>query len=315
MSTVIGWDIGGAHLKAARAENGRVLDAVQVPSPLRHGLERLADAFGEAKAAIGSAPRHAVTMTGELADTFPSRQEGVENLALMAVRQLAPDEVLLYAGRAGFIKPDAASKHVADIASANWHASASLVGRLRDAALFVDIGSTTADVVPVVNGRVAARGYTDAERLATGELVYTGLGAQLRHGHRGSRAVRRRVDDPDQRELRQHGRRPSHPRNTARRRRSDGNGRRSRQDRSGIARAPRPHGRTRRRRRGRRAVARACPLVCRSADPRITRRRDARAVAGDACQPAHRSSAPGSGQPLFAKWRVALAAHTSRSAP
>ena len=175
MSTVIGWDIGGAHLKAARAENGRVLDAVQTASPLRHGLERLADAFGEAKTAIGSAPRHAITMTGELADTFPSRREGVESLTLMAVRQLAHGEVLVYAGGAGFIRPDQTQKHVADIASANWHASASLVGQLRNDALVVDIGSTTTDIVPVAAGRVAARGYTDAQRLSAGELVYTGM--------------------------------------------------------------------------------------------------------------------------------------------
>ena len=70
MSVVIGWDIGGVHLKAARAENGRILDAVQVASPLRLGIERVANAFGEVKAAIGPAPRHVVTMTAELADTF-----------------------------------------------------------------------------------------------------------------------------------------------------------------------------------------------------------------------------------------------------
>jgi (4-(4-[2-(gamma-L-glutamylamino)ethyl]phenoxymethyl)furan-2-yl)methanamine synthase len=37
------------------------------------------------------------------------------------------------------------------------------------------MGSTTTDIVPVVDGAVAARGYTDAERLAAGELIYTGL--------------------------------------------------------------------------------------------------------------------------------------------
>ena len=30
MTIVVGWDVGGAHLKAARAENGRIVDAVQV---------------------------------------------------------------------------------------------------------------------------------------------------------------------------------------------------------------------------------------------------------------------------------------------
>ena len=62
-----------------------------------------------------------------------------------------------------------------DIASANWHASASLVGRLQQAALLIDLGSTTTDIIPIAQGRVAARGYTDAERLATGELIYAGL--------------------------------------------------------------------------------------------------------------------------------------------
>jgi len=91
------------------------------------------------------------------------------------VRALAPAPVWLYAGRAGFIAPAAASRHVEDVASANWFASASLVASVRRDALFVDIGSTTTDVVPVADGRVVARGYTDAQRLAAGELVYTGL--------------------------------------------------------------------------------------------------------------------------------------------
>ena len=46
--------------------------------------------------------------------------------------------------------------------------------KLRDA-LFVDIGSTTTDIIPVVAGEVAAIGYSDAERLASGELLYTGM--------------------------------------------------------------------------------------------------------------------------------------------
>jgi probable H4MPT-linked C1 transfer pathway protein len=170
---VIGWDIGGAHLKAARAENGRIVAAVQVASPLRYGLERVGQAFAEAKVAIGEADVHAATMTGELADTFTSRSEGVALLAAAATRELG--QVRLYAGRAGFIAADRAGQHVADIASANWHASAALAARTYTDALFVDIGSTTTDLVPIRGGAVAARGYTDAERLACGELVYTGM--------------------------------------------------------------------------------------------------------------------------------------------
>jgi uncharacterized hydantoinase/oxoprolinase family protein len=126
MSVVVGWDVGGAHLKAARAENGRIVEAIQVASPLRLGLERLAQSFVEAKAKIGTADPHAVTMTGELADTFSSRIDGVEQLSALAMRELAPARVSLYAGRSGFVEPQAARQHADDISSANWFASAAL---------------------------------------------------------------------------------------------------------------------------------------------------------------------------------------------
>jgi probable H4MPT-linked C1 transfer pathway protein len=175
MACVIGWDIGGAHLKAARAENGRIVEALQIASPLRLGLEALEHAFAQAKPKMADADRHVCTMTGELADTFASRAEGVGMLTAAAVRALAPEPVVLYAGRAGLVPPEAALRHVEDVASANWHAAAALVAKLQGTALFIDMGSTTTDVVPVTAGAIAARGYTDAERLACGELVYTGL--------------------------------------------------------------------------------------------------------------------------------------------
>jgi probable H4MPT-linked C1 transfer pathway protein len=41
-------------------------------------------------------------------------------------------------------------------------------------ALLVDIGTTSTDIIPIVDGEVAALGWTDPDRLASGELVYTG---------------------------------------------------------------------------------------------------------------------------------------------
>jgi probable H4MPT-linked C1 transfer pathway protein len=175
MTIVVGWDVGGVHLKAARAEDRRIVRAAQFASPLRGGLERLRQAFGQAKALVGRADHHVVTMTGELADTFASRPEGVEQLAALAAAELTDAPVLIYAGPVGLVRPPDARKHTAAIASANWHVCANLVAHQCASALFVDLGSTTTDVVPLVAGRVAARGYTDAQRLAAGELVYTGL--------------------------------------------------------------------------------------------------------------------------------------------
>jgi probable H4MPT-linked C1 transfer pathway protein len=173
--SVIGWDIGGAHLKAARVADGRVEAAVQAATPLWLGLGSLEAAFDAIHAQLGSADHHAITMTGELCDAFASRQEGVAGLAAIAARHLTSSSLRLYAGRAGFVELGEAASHAADIASANWHASAALLAlELRDA-LLIDIGSTTADLIPIIGGRVAAVGYTDAERLAAGELVYTGM--------------------------------------------------------------------------------------------------------------------------------------------
>ncbi len=170
---VIGWDIGGAHLKAARIEAGRVARVVQVPCKLWTGLDQLDRAFAAILAEFGPAARHAVTMTGELTDLFASRSEGVAALVLRAGQHLGAD-VAIYAGRAGFVAADAGGVDPLDIASANWHATAAMLARRIGDALLIDMGSTTTDIIPVIAGRIAACGYTDAERLVTGELVYTG---------------------------------------------------------------------------------------------------------------------------------------------
>jgi probable H4MPT-linked C1 transfer pathway protein len=175
-SAVIGWDLGGAHLKAARlAPDGRVEVVVQLPCPLWQGLAQLERAVDEACARLGDAPRHAVTMTGELADLFASRAEGVRRLIAAMTARLPAESVRIYAGPAGFLTPGAADDRPYEVASANWHASVRLVARRRDAGLVLDVGSTTTDVVPFGAGQVLARGYTDPERLVTEELVYTGV--------------------------------------------------------------------------------------------------------------------------------------------
>ncbi len=172
MSRVIGWDIGGAHLKAALAEDARIARVIQLPCPLWLGLDRLHAALAEALALLGPAERHAATMTGELADIFPDRATGVAQIAGILAGAIAP--LRLYTP-AGLVAPGEAARHAEAIASANWHATAALVARTVQAGLVVDMGSTTTDLVPVAGGAPRPHGFTDAARLAAGELVYTGL--------------------------------------------------------------------------------------------------------------------------------------------
>jgi probable H4MPT-linked C1 transfer pathway protein len=174
MFSVIGWDLGGANLKLGRIEALRAVAVAQIPCPLRQDASKFDAALGEALPLCPAGAVHAVTMTGELSDVFRDRAEGVAYLVQM-MRGGADGETVFYGGRAGFLRDISAIERVNDVASANWHASASLIGRSYPEALLIDVGTTTTDLIPVKNGAVAAKGYSDGERLAEGELVYSGV--------------------------------------------------------------------------------------------------------------------------------------------
>ena len=174
--TTIGWDLGGAHLKAARlGQGGRVERVVEVPCALWRGLPELEQALEAAESALGPAPVHAVTMTGEMVDCFPTRADGVARLVGVMRRRFGDRGLRFYAGSAGLVAAGAAEREGHRLASANWRAAAEVVAASLPEALFVDIGSTTTDLTPVRGGRVRARARDDAARLAAGELVYTGV--------------------------------------------------------------------------------------------------------------------------------------------
>jgi (4-(4-[2-(gamma-L-glutamylamino)ethyl]phenoxymethyl)furan-2-yl)methanamine synthase len=168
----IGWDVGGAHLKAARVEAGRLTAVVQLPCTLWLGLEHLERALEEALARLGPAEAHVVTMTGELVDLFPDRAAGVRALTGLLARRLTGARI--WAGALGFLEPERAREDPREVASANWLASVAWAARRMPEGLFADMGSTTTDLVPFVNGKSRHRGATDAERLSEAELVYTG---------------------------------------------------------------------------------------------------------------------------------------------
>jgi (4-(4-[2-(gamma-L-glutamylamino)ethyl]phenoxymethyl)furan-2-yl)methanamine synthase len=175
MTTTIGWDIGGAHLKAALLRDGRIEAVEQRACTLWLGTEHLAEGWQAIVEQFGPADCHAVTMTGELAEIFSSRGEGVAAICGMAAELAAQAVARFYAGPYGFLDQRQAAEAWQHVASANWHASAAWTARKIGDGLFIDIGSTTTDIIPLAAGRPAVMGYTDAQRLETGELVYTGV--------------------------------------------------------------------------------------------------------------------------------------------
>jgi probable H4MPT-linked C1 transfer pathway protein len=122
--------------------------------------------------------RLAVTMTGELCDCFCSKAEGVQHI-LSAVEQVARHrEVWVYLVRGQFVSISEARDMPQRAAASNWHALAKFACRFVTArtGLLVDVGSTTTDVIPLIDGKVAARGRNDTERLLYHELLYRGVG-------------------------------------------------------------------------------------------------------------------------------------------
>jgi probable H4MPT-linked C1 transfer pathway protein len=175
--TVVGWDIGGAHVKAALLQHGAVVDAVQWPCPLWQGLDHLervlAQAQGRWPALADHA--HAVTMTGEMVDLFAHREDGVQRIAALLDERLPAPR--FFAGDGGWFGAAQAGAQWEQIASANWLATARHAARAlpQQEGLLVDIGSTTTDLIAFRRGHVLTASRGDAQRLQHGELVYQGV--------------------------------------------------------------------------------------------------------------------------------------------
>ncbi len=174
---IIGWDVGGAHLKAVLLNaDGSLLQALQVPCALWRGLNELEIAIDAIlkKLSVPSA-KHAITMTGELVDLFVNRQVGVNEISRVMNNKLTGTK-LFYTGAldsdyAGFVTVDRVDNHWQHIASANWLASAALVAKHVEHGLLIDIGSTTSDFVLIEHHQPVCLGLTDAARMQTQELV------------------------------------------------------------------------------------------------------------------------------------------------
>ena len=165
-------DIGGANTKAARWQNGS-LRTVSRPFEIWRDREALSAVLREVAAAAGPADAVAITMTAELSDAFRTKREGVAFVLDAAEAALGELSVLTVAGE--LVPVAEARTRPWDVAAANWMATALGVASKHPDALLIDVGSTTADVIPIVAGRVAATGRNDLERLQAGELVYTGV--------------------------------------------------------------------------------------------------------------------------------------------
>src|SRR5215210_2488515 len=176
---VLGWDIGGVNTKVARlvpAVDRPLLRSESLAYEIKNDPLALADTLARAASSVGSeiGDRHAVTMTAELSQAFHTKREGVEFILDALEATFSGCESYVYTVDGNFLSNAEARKLPLLVSAANWAATASLVARSVPTCVLIDIGTTSADLIPIVNGHVVAQGRTDPERLLSGELVYTG---------------------------------------------------------------------------------------------------------------------------------------------
>jgi hypothetical protein len=161
----LGIDIGGANTKIASAD-GAVCELYYVPlwkeTKLPTVLKNVSEKHNPSQ--VG------VVMTGELADCYENKQAGVVGI-MDIVRDSFDCEIDFLDQEGNFVKH---TQNPTSLAAANWMASASLIARKMKDCLFVDMGSTTTDLISVKDGKIVAHN-TDTQRLANNELLYQGV--------------------------------------------------------------------------------------------------------------------------------------------
>ncbi|WP_404309943.1 hydantoinase/oxoprolinase family protein [Neorhodopirellula lusitana] len=178
--SVIGVDIGGANLKYSTSDGRCVERSFEMWKRWQCLRDQLASDLRQFSECwqTGETPRLAVTMTGELADCFDSRREGVRFIVDAVVASLPAaglSEARFYSTSGCFLAAESAKDGWEHVAASNWHALTSCFAtRGFSDSLLIDVGSTTADVIAIRNGTLATEAKTDFERLRDQSLVYVG---------------------------------------------------------------------------------------------------------------------------------------------
>lgn len=174
----VGLDIGGANIKFASTAKESDGPVEQIAFPFWKEKDRLDKVLQQLAAHVAPNDLVGVTMTAELADCFRDKKSGV-NFVVQAVESVFEHHAPLYYQTNGqMCNAATAVKDWHLVAAANWHATGWLAfnDAKRKSGYVFDIGSTTTDIIPVLDGQPVINEQDDLARLANGQLYYGGIG-------------------------------------------------------------------------------------------------------------------------------------------
>lgn len=116
----------------------------------------------------------AITITAELSDAFQTKKEGIITIINALEKIFDKDKMKFITNNCKFIGYETAKSEYSSIAAANWASSALLLANFISECILIDAGSTTIDIIPILNSIPVPDGRDDISRLMNHELIYTG---------------------------------------------------------------------------------------------------------------------------------------------
>ncbi len=184
---ILGVDIGGANTKAAllQIENDNILKSFSyieyfpfwektlhdIPAMFARVVEKL---IIQNNLVLRDVTFISITITAELSDAFQTKREGILTI-ISALGQIFEKEKLFFINNKNkFCSFDQVKLDPISVAAANWVSTSLFLGKFVPKCILIDAGSTTIDVIPILNSVPVSRGKNDVERLLNRELIYTG---------------------------------------------------------------------------------------------------------------------------------------------
>jgi len=189
MVHIIGLDISYADVKAVKLKPlNKVIEVKEVIKeyfPLWiHGKKGLERKLHELRNRLIDEPSNyliSVCMTAELCNIYRVRREGVEHIVNTVCDVFKDSRSIKFVTvNMKLIDKNEAIRDHLKVAATNWAATAWFLERYCTVwglsnSILIDIGSTTTTIIPLIDGKVYVRGFTDPDKLLYGELVYTGV--------------------------------------------------------------------------------------------------------------------------------------------
>ncbi|MCS7121218.1 MAG: H4MPT-linked C1 transfer pathway protein [Archaeoglobaceae archaeon] len=160
---MLGLDVGGANLKVAHESGAEIIyfPIWKKYLELERTLSSIAKKYNSKIAGV--------VITAELSDVFKNKDEGINFVSSVCKRVF---EKVYFLDIYGNLKDEILDPR--KFAASNWVASVKfLMMEGFSNFLFVDVGSTTSDLIPVTKKIEAS--LTDFERLKRDELIYFGI--------------------------------------------------------------------------------------------------------------------------------------------